>query len=131
MKVRALKKQRNETNNLKETIASELIKSQNVPEENGKEDMEDMEQLLKVLELLEQKQSENERELYVHKRMFEMMIGSHGKVLKLLGFDQSEESESNKTFDESKNNSLDRKRKTEEEDTLDSLLEGLKKKGKN
>ena len=57
MKVRALTK-RDETNNLKEKIVSELIKTQKVPEENREEDMED---LLELLEILEQKSSENER----------------------------------------------------------------------
>ena len=79
MKLKELKKQRNDTINLKEKVLSELMKPQTNVKENDK-DMEDMEQLLKILELLDEKQSENERELDVHKRMFEMMIGGHGKI---------------------------------------------------
>ena len=144
------------------------------------EDMENMEQLLKVLELLDEKQNENERELDLHKRMFEMMIGGRGKtsfseedevkekmrdkaqrkrddirdeilsdhqekeqmkgeivklkamntkMMQLLGVDQSEDNDSDKSLSDLKDLSLDKKRKAEE-DTIDSLLEGLKKRGK-
>ncbi|XP_068680062.1 uncharacterized protein [Montipora foliosa] len=179
MKVKELKKQRNDTINLKEKVFSELMKPQTNVKENEK-DMEDMEQLLKILELLDEKQSENERELDVHKRMFEMMIGGHGKnplseedevkakmrdkaqrkrddirdeivsdhqekeqmkgeivklkamnakMMQLLGVDQSEENDSDKSLSDLKDLSFDKKRKAEE-DTLDSLLEGFKKRGK-
>ena len=49
MKVKELKKQRNDTINLKEKVLSELMKPQTNVKENDK-DMEDMEQLLKILE---------------------------------------------------------------------------------
>ena len=51
------------------------------------------------------------------------------RMMELLGLDQSEEKEVNKTSNKTTELSLDKKRKLEE-DRLDSLLEGLKKRGK-
>ena len=65
----------------------------------------------------------------------EQMIGelvklraANTRMMELLGLDQSEEKEVNKTSNKTTELSLDKKRKLEE-DRLDSLLEGLKKRG--
>ena len=52
------------------------------------------------------------------------------KMMEMLGLDQSENNESIKTSVKETESSLSKKKKIEEEETLDSLLEGLKKKRK-
>ena len=52
------------------------------------------------------------------------------KMMEMLGLDQSENNESVKTSVKETESSLSKKQKIEEEETLDSLLEGLKKKRK-
>ena len=177
-KVKILKKQRDETNNLKEKIVSELLRSQTSGVEEQKEDTDD---LLRVLGLLEKRSNECERELDAHKRLFSIMIGGSNvhlgkeedeekeemrditqkkrnnvrldtlkyhtdkekmeqervklkamntQMMQLLGLDQSGDNKGDKDSDKEEKVSLAKKRRIEEEDTLDSLLEGLKKKGK-
>ena len=52
------------------------------------------------------------------------------KMMEMLGLDQSENKESVKTLVKKTESSFTKRRRIEEEETLDSLLEGLKKKGK-
>ena len=182
-RVKALKKKQDQTNDLKEKIVSELLKSQkNNEEEQHQEDTTD--DLLKVLQLLEKRSDECEKELDAHKRLFSIMISGGGgnnvmkeeeneekeemrnvaqrkrngvkldilkdhsdkekmeeeivklravnnRMMQMLGMDQSEDdNKEDKRSDKNEKSSLSKKRRIEEEDTLDSLLEGLKKKGK-
>ncbi|XP_068759733.1 cilia- and flagella-associated protein 263-like [Montipora capricornis] len=181
-KMKALKKQKDETDNLREKVVSELLRTQknNVEKQN---DDDTTDELLKVLELLERKSDECERELDAHKRLFSIMIGRgnvrglkeeeseekeemrdvaqkkrnsvrlnilkdhsdkekmeeeimklramNTQMMQLLGLDQSGDSnEKDKVSNKEEKASLAKKRWLEEEDTLDSLLEGLKKRGK-
>ncbi|XP_068685086.1 tropomyosin-like [Montipora foliosa] len=181
-KMKALKKQKDETENLKEKVVSELLRTQKNNEEKQNDD-DTTDELLKVLELLERRSDECERELDAHKRLFSIMI-SEGNVrglkeeeseekeemrdvaqkkrdsvrldilkdhsdkekmeeeivklravntqmMQLLGLNQSGDSgEKDKVSNKGEKASLAKKRRVEEEDTLDSLLEGLKKRGK-
>ena len=182
-RVKALKKKQDQTNDLKEKIVSELLKSQkNNEEEQHQEDTTD--DLLKVLQLLEKRSDECEKELDAHKRLFSIMISVGGgnnvmkeeeneekeemrnvaqrkrndvkldilkdhsdkekmeeeivklramnnRMMQMLGMDQSEDdNKEDKRSDKNEKSSLSKKRRIEEEDTLDSLLEGLKKKRK-
>ena len=181
-KMKALKKQKDETDNLREKVVSELLRTQkNNVEKLNDDDTTD--ELLKVLELLERRSDECERELDAHKRLFSIMIGGgnvrglkeeeseekeemrdvaqkkrnsvrlnilkdhsdkekmeeeivklramNTQMMQLLGLDQSGDSnEKDKVSNKEEKASLAKKRWLEEEDTLDSLLEGLKKRGK-
>ncbi|XP_068756566.1 uncharacterized protein DDB_G0283697-like [Montipora capricornis] len=182
-RVKALKKQKDQTNNLKEKIVSELLKSQKNNEEEQHQEENTTDDLLKVLQLLERRSDECEKELDAHKRLFSIMISGGNNVVKeeeeneekeemrnvaqrkrndvkldilkdhsdkekmeeeivklrainnrmmqMLGMDQSEDdNKEDKRSDKNEKSSLSKKRRLEEEDTLDSLLEGLKKKGK-
>ena len=182
-KMKTLKKQKEDTENLKEKVVSELLRSQRNNEEKQREDVDTTDELLKILELLERKSDECERELDAHKRLFSIMIGGgnvrglkeeeseekeemrdiaqkkrdsvrldilkdhsdkekmeeeivklravNTQMMQLLGLNQSEDSsEKDKASSKGEKASLAKKRRVEEEDTLDSLLEGLKKKGK-
>ena len=180
-KMKALKKQKDETENLKEKVVSELLRTQKNNEEKQNDD-DTKDELLKVLELLERRSDECERELDAHKRLFSIMISGgnvrglkeesekkeemrdvaqkkrdsvrldilkdhsdkekmeeeivklrvvNTQMMQLLGLNQSGDSgEKDKVSNKGEKASLAKKRRVEEEDTLDSLLEGLKKRGK-
>ena len=180
-KVKALKKQKDQTDNLKEKIVSELLRSQKGDEEEQPQEENATDELLKILQLLEKRSDECEKELDAHKRLFNIMISGNNvikeeeneekeemrniaqrkrndikfnilqdhsekekmeeeivklramnnKMMQLLGVDQSEDNEKeDKKSNKNEKLSLAKKRRIEEEDTLDSLLESLKKKGK-
>ena len=180
-KVKALKKQKDQTDNLKEKIVSELLRSQKGDEEEQPQEENATDELLKILQLLEKRSDECEKELDAHKRLFNIMISGNNvikeeeneekeemrniaqrkrndikfnilqdhsekekmeeeivklramnnKMMQLLGVDQSEDNEKeDKKSNKNEKLSLVKKRRIEEEDTLDSLLESLKKKGK-